>query len=179
MPKPKAAATYERARRLANVAMWSVQLQYRRLRGAEPEDADLVLRKWADFDFLVVALTRLRRAAWLASQVPEVESSLLAAIEAFDSTLPGLKRFRNVAEHIDDYALDRGREQSVRRQSLEVSSFDGEGPTLHWLGSTLNATEALKASQRLFVAIKDGLDQVQRTRALAAPQRLGDRQSIL
>lgn len=166
--EPTAAATYERARRLASIAIWAVQLQSRRLRAAEPEDADFVLRKWADFDFMVVALVRLRRAARLAAQVPELESSLLAAIETFDSTLPGLKRFRNVAEHIDDYAVDRGREQSVGRQSLEVSSFDAEGPTLHWLGSALNATEALQLSERLFAAIKDGLDQLQR---LKNPQR--------
>lgn len=164
--KPTAAATYERARRLANIAIWSVHLQCRRLRAAEPEDVDFVLRKWADFDFLVVALVRLRRAARLTAQVPELESSLLAAIETFDSTLPGLKRLRNVAEHIDDYAVDRGREQSVGRQSLEVSSLDAEGPTLHWLDSALNATEALQASERLFAAVKEGLDQVQRSEAI-------------
>ena len=86
-----------------------------------------------------------------------------AAIEEFDSTLPGLKRFRNVAEHIDDYALDRGREQSVCRRSLEVASFDAEGPTLHWLGFFLNARQALQASEHLFAAIQDGSHQVQRS----------------
>jgi hypothetical protein len=158
--KPTGAAIYERARRLANVAIWSVELQRRRLSAAEPGDADFVLRKWADFDFLIVALTRLRRAARLAAQVPELESFLRAAIEEFDSTLPGLKRFRNVAEHVDDYAIDRGREQSVCRQSLEVSSFDAEGPTLHWLGLSLNARQALEASEHLFAAIKDGSHRV-------------------
>ncbi len=68
-------ATYERARRLANVAVWSVELQCRRLQSVEPEDATFVLRKWADFDFLVVALTRLRRAAQLAASIPELNAT--------------------------------------------------------------------------------------------------------
>jgi hypothetical protein len=171
--KTTTAATYERARRLANIAIWSVHVQCRRLRAAEPEDADFVLRKWADFEFLVVALTRLRRAARLAAQVPGLESSLLAAIKTFDSTLPGLKRFRNVAEHIDDYAVDRGRERSVDRRSLEVSTFNSEGPTLHWLGSALNATEALQASERLFTAVKQGLEQIQRSKATTETANIG------
>jgi len=156
VPKPSGAATYERARRLANVAIWSVELQCRRLRGTEPEDATFVLRKWADFGFLVVSLIRLRRAAQLAARVPEIEPALGNAIKQFDRALPGLKTMRDVAEHIDDYALDQGRTTSIVRQSLEVSTLEEEGPTLHWLGATLNALHALQASQRLFAAIKEG-----------------------
>lgn len=156
LAKPTGSATYERARRLANIALWSVHLQCRRLRSPEPEDAEFVFRRWADFDFLVIALTRLRRAARLAAGVPKLRSALDAAIEQFDSMLPGLKEWRDVAEHIDDYALDRGRKQSVRRNWLEVSTMTEDGPTLRWLGSTLNAGEAVQASQRLFAAVKAG-----------------------
>jgi hypothetical protein len=46
-------------------------------------------------------------------------------------------------EHIDDYALDEGRKKSVARQSLETTMIKPEGPTLRWLGTTLNAREAL------------------------------------
>jgi hypothetical protein len=51
----------------ANIANWSVHLQYRRLESSDPEDAAFVLRRWADFDFMIVALIRLRRAAQLAA----------------------------------------------------------------------------------------------------------------
>jgi hypothetical protein len=156
VPKPMPAASYERAKRLANIALWSVELQCRRLRSAEPEDGAFALRKWADFHFLVVSLTRLRRAAQLAARVPELHRHLADAIARFDSALPGLKAMRDVSEHIDEYALDQGQRRNVSRQELEVSSLAEEGPTLNWLGSTLNASDALRSSQELFVAISEG-----------------------
>ncbi|WP_144007161.1 hypothetical protein [Pelomonas sp. KK5] len=150
-----AAATYERARRLANLAVWSVDLQCRRLRSTEPEDEVFLFRKWADFGFLVVALTRLRRAASLAAELPEIRLLVQPALRQFDLSVPDLKRMRDVAEHIDDYALDRGRSRSVARNSLEVSSLNDDGPTLEWLEARLNAEEALHAAQRLFRAIQE------------------------
>src|SRR5919197_2257924 len=135
--KPTAAVTYERARRLANVAMWSIELQCRRLEAVEPDDAEFVLSRWADFDFLIVALTRLRRAARLAAKIPQLQASLDTALVQFDSALPDLKKMRDVAEHIDDYALDQGRQKAVAVQSLEVSTMEADGPTLCWLQARL------------------------------------------
>jgi len=152
---PSATATYERARRLANIAVWSIELQCRRLESAEPEDTRFVLRRWADFDYLIVALTRLRRAAQLAARIPQLQASLAAALAQFDSALPDLKQMRDVAEHIDDYALDQGRQKAVARQSLEVSTIEAEGPTLRWLQARLNAWETSQASQALFAAVKE------------------------
>jgi hypothetical protein len=97
----------------------------------------------------------LRRAAKLAASIPEVQPRLSAALTEFDAALPHLKRMRDVAEHIDDYAVDRGRESSIARQSLEVSSMSENGSALGWLGVELNSHEVLKASQRLFEAIKE------------------------
>ena len=153
--KPTVGATYERARRLANVAMWAIEVQCRRLESVEPEDATFVLRRWTDFDFLIVALTRLRRAARLAARIPQLQASLGAALAQFDRALPDLKKMRDVAEHIDDYALDQGRQRAVARHSLEVSTMEAEGPTLHWLQARLNAREASEASRTLFAAVKD------------------------
>lgn len=149
------AVTYERARRLANIALWGVSLQCRRLASSEPEDATFVLRRWTDFDFLIVCLTRLRRAATLAARVPQVRGQMVEAIAAFDAALPSLRRMRNVAEHIDDYATEQGRETPfVPRQSLEVSMMSVDGMELNWIGGHLNAAEALVASRRLFEAMK-------------------------
>ena len=79
---------------------------------------------------------------------------MVAALQEFDASLPDVKRMRDVAEHIDEYAVDQGRHRSVARQSLEVSSMSDAGPTLEWLDGRLNAQEALQASQKLFEAIK-------------------------
>jgi hypothetical protein len=152
---PTAAARYERARRLANVAMWSIELQCRRLEAVEPEDARFVLRRWTDFDFLIVALTRLRRATRLAAEVPQLRTSLGPALAQFDKALPDLKKMRDVAEHVDDYAIDQGRQRAIARQSLEVSTMEADGPTLFWLQARLNAREASQASRALFAALKE------------------------
>ncbi len=148
--KPTSVATYERARRLANNAMFSVALQCRRLGTSEPEDKEFIFRKWADFDFLVVALIRLRRAAALAAKVKEIQTSVLNAINEFDTTLPNLKTMRDVAEHIDDYALDQGKKRAILRKSLGVSKMSRDGSTLEWLGGHLNTQEALIAAEKLF-----------------------------
>jgi hypothetical protein len=104
---------------------------------------------------LIVALTRLRRAAQLAAGIPELNATVAVALVQFDNALPGLKAMRDVAEHIDEYAIDQGRKKSVARQSLEVSALDDEGPTLNWLGNKLNALEAIDGSRTLFAVIQD------------------------
>lgn len=134
--------------------MWTIRLQCRRLTLAEPEDKLFIFRKWADFDFLVVALFRLRRAAQLAASVPEVNALLAPAVADFDAALPNLKKMRDVAEHFDDYAVDRGRRSGVHRQDLEVGRMSVDGTTLEWLGAELDAHKALDESETLFEAIK-------------------------
>jgi len=137
------------------LALWAVDLQCRRLQTEEPEDKDFVFRKWADFDFLMVALTRLRRAAKLASGIPDCQQSLVPALAEFDASLSALKKLRDVAEHVDDYAIDGGRDRSIKRQALEVSVLSMGGSTLEWLGHEMNSDEALKAGQKLFDAIRE------------------------
>ena len=149
---PSHAATYERARRLANLAVWTVALQKRRLKTDEPEDADFLFRRWADFQFLIVALTRLRRAASLAAKVPTLAAPLQAALVTFDTSLPMLKRMRDIAEHIDDYALDRGRDRAITRASLEVGVIGDS--TFEWLGQRLDSNIALSAAHQLFKEIQ-------------------------
>jgi hypothetical protein len=150
--KPDEAATYERARRLANHALWTIDLQCRRLNSTEPEDDRFILRKWSDFHFLIVALTRLRRSIELATKVSSIENSMRSALKAFDASLPNLKKMRDVAEHIDDYAVDSGKDKNISRKSLEVGICNGE--TWRWLDFEINVCEALKASISLFAALK-------------------------
>lgn len=151
--KPSDAATYERARQLANVALWTIDIQRRRLNSTEPEDKDFPLRSWSDFQFLIVALIRLRRAAELAAKVPSIESSMRIALRNFDSVLPHLKTMRDVAEHIDDYGIDVGKNKNISRKSLEVSSWDNRNWS--WLGFETDIDAALLAGVQLFEALKE------------------------
>lgn len=149
---PSEAATYERARRLANIAVWAIRLQHRRLKSKEPEDAEFLFRRWYDFHFLIVALTRCRRAALLAAHVKSIAEAIRAALEEFDTALPSLKVMRDTAEHVDDYALDHGRDDEIVRQSLEVAVV-GEN-SIEWLGHRLDVDVALAAAQRPFDGIR-------------------------
>lgn len=150
--KPSDAATYERARRLANLALWTVALQRRRLDSTEPEDKEFPLRMWMDFHFFVVALSRLRRSVALALKIGALKSKMKDALWDFDLSLPHLKIMRDVAEHIDDYAIDAGRIPTISRKSLEISSRNGG--TWQWLGFATNTESAFVAAIRLFDALK-------------------------
>lgn len=148
--------TYERAKRLANMSMWTISPQCRRLSSSEPEDNEFVFRKCADSDLMIVALTRLRRAAMLAASIPKIKPKVHDAIKRFDQALPTLRMMRNVVEHTDKYAIGRGRDQSISHQGLKVSilSIDGSVVQLEWLGCKLNTDDVLGASARLFDELK-------------------------
>jgi len=69
-----------------------------------------------------------------------------------------LKKMRNVAEHFDDYAMDKGRHTDVRRGGLEVGSFSDK--TFNWLNCELDFDVALQAGSRLFEAIKKARSKI-------------------
>jgi hypothetical protein len=144
---------FGRAVRLAAEAMHAAALQRRRLATTEPEDEQFVMRWWADFQFFMVALRRLRRAAELAALSATNAEDVRAAIRAFSAAVPALNLMRNVGEHIDDYVLSsqRRRHGSVEPRQLEVATFDGR--TVAWLGSELDVDEALAAAERLYRAL--------------------------
>jgi hypothetical protein len=147
------ATKLERAKSLCNHGCWTVALQVRRLRSEEPEDVKFIFRFWADLQFLIVALRRLRRAATIAAFEPTVA----AAIADFDRSLPGLATMRNVGEHVDAYATDDPKRHHlmVTRGKLQVGSFDGT--TFDWLDQNLNIDVAKTAAERLFCAVRDAV----------------------
>ena len=156
---PTPAATLERARSLTNEAMLAVVLQRRRLTTREPEDDKFVFRPWADFQFFIVALRRLRRAAAIAADQPRVQE----ALAAFDIALPFLSKLRNVGEHIDEYAVDDPRYRGgspggrVSRRELQVGEW-GEN-AWNWLGERVDLDAAVTAAEQLHDAVvKSRLD---------------------
>ena len=130
-----------------------VSIQCRRIRSSEPGDRQFVLRWWADLQFLIVALWRLRAAGVLALQSELDGASLEGAVDSFDLALPHLRRMRNVGEHVGDYAMENGRDRTVQRKQLQVGSFDGT--SFSWLDVELNIDRALDAAERLHRAVKD------------------------
>lgn len=148
------ALSYERWTRLANLATFAIDLQCKRLNTVESQDEQFTFRKWYDFEFLLLALIRLRRIAQQVANLSELTALLSPALREFDASLPGLKRMRDVGEHMDEYAVGRGRHREVDMEMLEVSTLDSDGPTLTWLGTSLNANCALRASEELFRAIE-------------------------
>ncbi len=157
--KPTPEATYERSRRLANVLVWTISLQCRRIQSSEPEDKEFLFRRWADYEFLINALWRLRKVAKLASKVSKINPSISEAINDFDQMLPDLKAMRDTFEHIEEYAVDKGRNRNVSRTALEVGGFSEE--RFEWLGCTLRVDYALDASKMLFKAIVESIELLQ------------------
>ena len=161
--EPADAAILERAVSLATEAMHTVALQRRRVRSSEPEDEVFLLRYWADLQFLIVALRRLRRAAELAAKVPAAGVKINRAIATFDAALPMLQTMRNVGEHIDDYARDnkRRRDKEVTRYQLQVGEWDGT--THKWLDQSLNVDEAHAAALSLYSVVQKAATEVNAT----------------
>lgn len=156
---PSDAAVSERAKSLCNEALFTIALQCRRIRSIEPEDNVFVMRPWADLQFLIVALRRLRRSA----QILRKHTLVAQAIRDFDSALPGINKMRNVGEHIDDYAVDnlRRHHPEITRKDLQTGSWDET--VFKWLGYELNMDTALNASEKLFEAVKACARQAMRT----------------
>jgi len=148
----KDAMILERSKRLANLAIWTVTLQWRRIRSSEPEDKEFMLRWWADLQFFVLSLYRLRTAVKIAINVSDskISANIKDAIKEFDKTIPDLKKLRDIGEHIDAYTIDdpKRHRQEVDRKQLEVGSWDGT--TYEWLGVKLSVDDAQLAAKELF-----------------------------
>jgi hypothetical protein len=63
---------------------------------------------------------------------------------------------RNVGEHTDEYAIDKGRNSKVSRTQLQVSSQQGN--TYTWLDHQINIDDALRAAAELFIVVRDVFD---------------------
>lgn len=173
---PSDAAILERASSMANRALWTARLQRRRLSCTEPEDNEFLFRFWADLEFLILALWHIRLAALLARRVAGVRVTIQAAIEQFDTALPGLRTMRNVIEHLDEYGVDIGRQQDISRKQLQVGAWDGVA--FRWLGIELNVDDAVAAGKALYLTVyraKSSRELIAAARGAKEEPRPGDR----
>lgn len=150
------AVILERAIRLANIEMKTVALQWRRVKTKEPEDETFIFRWWADLQFFILSLWRLRRTVKIALNVSDtnISDSIGVGIKEFDKAVPDLKKLRDVAEHIDEYAVDNPKRHvpSVDRKQLEVGSWNGT--IYEWLEVKLNVDDAKIAAEKLFKTLQ-------------------------
>ena len=139
--------------RLASFAMWTLNLQLRRLRTTEPEDDEFIKRKVADFQFFLLALTKLRNAGKLIRKIKSLESIITPNVRAFDSELPFLTSMRNVDQHFDEYALNKGHNKKIDNTIIEVMWINDE--TWNWLDYKINLQSAYDAAIDFYKAMND------------------------
>jgi hypothetical protein len=148
---PEEHKIYWSARNLANLAIWGVIIQIERVKQYEPVDENYSNKNLVDFQFLIVALWRLRRAAKLA--LSATNSTLIAsALAEFDRALPDLKDMRDAAEHRDEYEAGKGQKARIRNQALSIHIQDKPNEW-RWSGFNLNFEKAMQRSEELFAAL--------------------------
>lgn len=114
---------------------------------------DEVFRQEVDLHFLLVALIRLRRSVELVTERLGSESRPLEFLDIFDKDVPSLQKFRNVAEHFDDYTIDKGRRKDVHRDQLQTWSFgeeDNGGLIWRRLDENFSVEDAYSAARNLY-----------------------------
>ena len=150
------AALIERMRTEATKWINAVHMQTRRIEHplANPDDpGGEAWRQEIDLHFLLVALTRLRRAVGLVTRVQAVQKTLLERLVEFDDNLPALTTLRNAAEHFDDYTTEKGRNKAVKRYQLQTWAFDKDeagGIVWVWLGARFSVSGAQATAKELY-----------------------------
>jgi len=141
-------AHYEDGRMLANRAMWTIELQLRRLDSKNLEIEAFEQQALADFQFLLIALDRLEKSANLVNSAVDISEDL----NMFCERMPWLRKLRNAQEHIDEYQQGKGRDRSIDIAGLHVFHF-GQNE-IHWLDEKIDLNNILSTSNQLFGAIK-------------------------
>ncbi len=147
---------YEDLRSCANRALWTIDLQIRRLRNfaADPETGNqFVLQPVSDAEFLILSLDRLLAVSRLID--PMTAGSLRPAMADFERQLPHLRPARNVVSHIDEYLSGKGKNKSVRVGALSVAVLDPN--RLIFSDFEFNLDAAQSVAEALFSAIQSNV----------------------
>jgi len=68
-----------------------------------------------------------------------------------------LKRMRDIAEHIDEYAVDAPRRHDNNVDRMMLGRGEWDGTTFHWLDVQLNIDVARSAAEQLLADLKPAL----------------------
>lgn len=153
MDDPKIVSLYEDGRHFANISVWAVALQVKRLETNKPELEDFDFQPVVDFHFLVTGLARLQEIAETLKAIDDMRPAMEKAIEAFKTEVPGLRYMRNVLEHMGEYARGDGKNKAVQYREIFTIGLDPD--CIQWLGHELRPRAALAASDALFRVIKE------------------------
>lgn len=110
----------------------------------------------------------------MAGRVAAAGASVDAALTEFDAAFPGppdlegagrqlmrdgeaLKRMRDIAEHIDEYAVDAPRRHDNQVDRMMLGSGMWDATTFHWLGVELNIDVARSAAEQLLADLQPAL----------------------
>ena len=140
---------------VANNFVFAVVMQISRVREERADVEPFVMRPFVDLEFLLVALTRLRRAANVINLFPYTETKLSQAMEKYDKRLSGLKQLRNITEHYDDYLLKKGKDKNIDLKTIrsglmtKCMSYD----SVEWMDFRLDLDECLAAAEELYISM--------------------------
>jgi len=149
-------AQYEDLRSAASRALWTIDLQIRRLRdfAVDLESGNqFVLQQVSDAEFLILSLERLLAVSRLID--PMTAGSLQPAIADFENELPNLRLARNVISHIDEYLSGKGNDKSVRVGAISTSLFGHD--IVEYSGFEFNLDTARTVAEALFKAIQSNV----------------------
>lgn len=121
-----------------------------------------------DLHFFLVAAVRLRRCIEQVSRrIPGLSGPLATRLHSFDTVAPSLLRLRNVSEHIDEYNLDQGRDDTVSRRQVQTWYLDTSKESSHiagqrrsggyWSGLPLAASRCGEQRGQLRLVVMPGL----------------------
>lgn len=125
----------------------------RRFRKQHADHVEIQARE-IDLHFFLVAAVRLRRCIERVSQcIPGLSGPLSTRLRSFDIEAASSVRLRNVSEHIDEYNLDQGHDETVSRRQVQtwyLDTTDSGGPIWGWLGERLDIEQTEKAALSLY-----------------------------
>lgn len=141
-------------------AHFGVGLAITRLESLPADVGDGDGRALVDTTSLIIALWRLRLVAEAEVRATGQHPGLQAAMDRFDSALPGLRKLRNVTMHFDNYVLENDKRQNrvhpggdlIGPRDLWAISHAPTGMT--WLGVSLDYAHARTAARALYDAIQ-------------------------
>jgi hypothetical protein len=172
MSKPATAHQLAGLRLEAGNAARAVAMQSVRATGPSEHDESfdgLGFRSAVDFRFLTIALRWLEDIAEHANRAL-ADDGVAAAIQMFRDAVPEARNMRNIGEHLPEYFLGSGRLQgrpdllAQRGQINQLgvmiwTGHDDHGTRLTWAGTNIDANEARRAADQLYLAVCDAIER--------------------